>query len=525
MYTRLSQIPRSLEATQQKLLSQALAVGQGFNIFGPSSSVSLLGPLFDFSSIPTKKIDFFGTEVEVPVIVNWLEGTDTFIVEGYGQTRSDFQRSISAHLGISAHYGGFSGEVQSSFETDSSTTVEQKYSYKKFFSSLGIFQYQPGHEAYLTTEFKAAIDALPSTVNPQDIKPFEDFFNRFGAYFVTRAFPGAALTYGATTSSTSGMSSEAISASAKASYNALFAGISIDAEFKASETWRSYTANTKVRVSSRGGDTALAAKLASANPFAPDTSATSGAFLEWVQSAKLDPTNTDFRVSGIWELAGNKRSVIEQAWNEFGPKIKPLLTITSTVFSHPEEHTPERPFVQLNNKSLRPSPASGNMGFNILILDGNDLMAEPLFNRQFGYNAESWWYEFTDFWNNMAREINASGFAINPNLLVLASYNGEWNSVPTDDFAEILINAGAAKVFREWIDDSDPGSVIGNSRLTLHPANLIFVGFFGGVRGSALEVYNYVAYSDSAPMATTLNVEFNLQTSGTRYVIDSHQIN
>lgn len=507
----------SPERTMEAEISQALAIGQSFDVYGSVSMTSLREPLFDFGSMPKHTIDYLGTDIEVPIIINWIGDTSTLIIEGYGENLTAFMDKMSRSLDISTHIGFFSGEAQATFATSSSRSAEQSYAYKKYYSRLGMFQYQPGYEQYLTPWLKEALAQLPDEVNEQNFVEFEELFNRFGVYFVTRAFAGANLNYGATLTTSARMSAQDISAAAHASYNALFAGVTIDAQFAQSQAWQSYQANAQVSISTRGGDPALAAQLTGADPFNPNTPVTTGAFVDWVQSANLDPANVFFGLSGIWELAGAKHDVVKKAWAIYGPRIQPVMNLTSTAFTQPPNDPPRRPSLQVNGSLVHVPPAPEDMGLDVVIFNGTNLLAPPLFKKQFGMNSALWSEEYPAFWNRVAREITASGFATSPNLLALASYNFEWDAPPTSDAADVLLSAGAARLLPDWVNNCDPGSSHGDF---LWRANILFAGFFDGPRGSAVEVYDAAGFpAPPDPLATLLTIVFNAQPSGAPYVV------
>jgi len=523
MFDRFGYPLRTEEDYANEVLSQAQVIGQGFDIYGQASLGSLMEPLFDFSTLPTKDISFQGKTVKVPITVNWIAGGEQEILEDYGVSRSSFQEKISRRFGVSTSVGAFSGEVQSSFSTSDTLTSELNYAYVKLYSPMGIFQYQPGHEEYLTTEFKQAVEHLPALVTEKNFTDFEAFFNRFGIYFVTQASPGAQLTYGVTVSKSSGLRTEDYAASAKASYKALFANVSISSDFSDSKAWSDYKASAQVKISTRGGEAELAAKLKSSDPFNPSTAATYSALMEWLRSATANPTNIDFRVSGIWEFAGAKRDTVQAAWELFSRYMRPTLRLTATGYSAPTEQAPIWPLIQLNDQKFVMPEGSEKMGIDVLILDGRNFWAKPLFMRRFGIDANRWFLNYDQFWNDVQRAICASGAAVSPNLLIIASCNFEWNMPPTSDMTSLLGIAGAKHLNENWFKRCTPGrpvSIVPGSPMVVHPANILFAGTFNGAFGSAVESY-HVKPSSTDYNQNTITIVFNRQTSGEPFGIEA----
>jgi hypothetical protein len=84
---------------------------------------------------------------------------------------------------------------------------------------------------------------------------------------------------------------------------------------------------------------------------------------------------------------------------------------------------------------------------------------------------------------------------------------------------KILRRAGAdsTKILR-WVDGCDPGHM--RSPDAVNGMNVLFVGFFGGKAGSAVELYQRRP-EEPMPHHTSIRVEFSRETVGLPYAIEA----
>jgi hypothetical protein len=121
-------------------LSQANAVGQGFNVYGTFDTSSLITPLFDFQAAGEHEFTFVGITYRIPKIVNPIEDTETYYTGGTFETRDSFQNSIAVHANVTGSYGAFSGETETAFSRQFQQESEYFYSYNNFFARLLSFK-------------------------------------------------------------------------------------------------------------------------------------------------------------------------------------------------------------------------------------------------------------------------------------------------------------------------------------------------------------------------------------------------
>src|SRR5512139_984845 len=92
-------------------LSQAFAVGQGFNVYGAFDSSSLTRPLADPQKAGTATFRFQGVDYSVPDFVIGVENTSSYVLKTVSDTREQAQEGIAVHAGVGGSYGAFSGEI------------------------------------------------------------------------------------------------------------------------------------------------------------------------------------------------------------------------------------------------------------------------------------------------------------------------------------------------------------------------------------------------------------------------------
>lgn len=493
------------------IMSQAHAVGQGFNIYGEFNTRSLIRPLFDYNKGGTQVFTFLGKEYRIPSFMTALQNTSSYYSGGACETREQIQDSFAAHAGVAASFGAFSGEMQADFATQFEDNSMYAYAYNDFYTQLAYIELNPGAE-HLNDEFVKRVADLPAIANETTLPAFEAFFEEFGIYYTQKIVLGGQSSFLVAVDQSSQLSSADISAMVKANYNALVYSGSLDAEVAASETWHTYTSNSQTVIKGVGGDPTALAALVAINPLQPSTDTVS-AFQAWVQSITTAPAIVDFTLKGIWELCGDKAGVVQTAWQLFGRKMHPRLMIdtTSQVMPSTGPHTPNPPIINISGLSgpIQPSsPPSGACGFQLLILDGKDLTGASavLLDKYYTLpDNEVWWNLYQGLYESIQADILSSGFDGGNNVLVLASFGLDNNMPPPASFYSLLQSAGAGAKLRYWEDHCDPGSEVGPDDWINFPANYILVGVFGGGPDAGIEAY---AVTPGSSVTTSLDVYF-----------------
>ena len=492
-----------VKLTATPILSQANAVGQGFNIFGTFDVESLMRPLVDLSRAPTQVFTFLGKEYLIPAYVTAIESTSSYSNVAAGENRDGFQNTIATHAGVEGSYGAFSGEMKADFAGEYKENAAFTYGFLDFYTSLATLQLNTTE--YLTADFLRTVAELPDVATEDTLPPFIDFFTRYGIYYTQRVTLGGSLGFYTALSKRDLLRKAEFEVLLKAQYKALFSSGQLDAKVKASAEWQQYSEASVTNVRVLGGSPTAAAALASVDPLG-FSEATVAAFKGWTESVSSDPAIVDFALDGIWNVAGNKSGVIQAAWELFGQTMRPRLTVETATRNTPLPLPPAEPPVITIGRLIRPAeqPATP-AGFQVVVLDGTNVSsAGVLLNRYFCVPPQPGWYnKYELMYEEMLAALQAPGLAQPGNVLVLASFGLDKGMPPTNEVYALLLSAGGGSLLRQWVATADPGSQIGNPSIWIgSPVNYCLVGLFGSGPDAGVEAYNSAQWMVPATLRT-----------------------
>ena len=503
--------------TEPPILSQAATVGQGFDVYGSLSTDSVITPIFDLEASGFHTFDFIGKEYRIPKIVAGVEDTSTFYRGGTYDTRDEFQNSLAAHAGVEGRYGAFSGEMKLAFEGSYRRSSAYTYSYNALYATLGFLQLEPNSQ-YLTADFKARVDALPSTVDMTTLWMFEDFFSTFGIYYTNRVTLGSSMDFWVSTQKSSLLANATISAMLSAQFAGLFTTGTISSDITNSTQWKSYATASSVSIQAYGGDPTKAAAVGALDAFHP-SAATVKTYGAWIESLKSDPAIVDFGLRGIWEQCGAKRKAVQAAWELYGKIMRPKLTAVAQTELEPRQVVV--PAVGFGPTITPEDPPTGNAGMQIIVLNGpaGDITNANavLFDRYYSWDAKTWNqghpHNYEKGYDLIAKDLVASGFLTAGNLLVAVGFNLNYNAVPTPSFTKILRDAGGGEQLTHWLSDADVGSALGTS------ANVVFVGLLHEGYGTAVEFMEPYWNQELKPQTIELDSLLYRKTEGNGYTL------
>ncbi|TDB84984.1 hypothetical protein E1264_22780 [Actinomadura sp. KC216] len=502
-----------LHTTAHPILSQANAVGQGFDIYGTMSDDSLITPLFDLAESGYHTFTFLGHEWDIPNDVLGREDTKTYFYSVTGEARDELQASLSAELGVSASYGAFSGEFKSEFSGEYTRSSEYMFSYHNMYAQLARLQLAADPK-FPSKAFTDRVAQLPATFDESELRAFIEFFDSFGIYYTTEVSLGASLGFWVATEKRSQMAKAEISAMLNAQYKGLFSSGSISSKIRGSSEWKAYSSNSSVGIRAIGADPAKGARVAALDPWNP-SQASVEAYNAWVDSIATDPAIVDFKLRGIWELCGDRRRAVQEAWQAYGQTMRPKLMITTSTTLYPPPE-PRPPAITIGHLLKPPNPPAYNAGYQLIVLDGRkDITTEGavLFDRYYGVDAKTWSHTYTAMYQTMAEDVTAQGLLMNGNILVLAGYNMNWDAVPSPEFIDVLRAAGCGEQLTHWLQTANPGSAIG------FPANIMAVGILGQGIGTAIEFM--VRENEMKPIPAELGVLFFRNPDGSGYTMST----
>ncbi|MEU9079949.1 MAC/perforin domain-containing protein [Kitasatospora sp. NPDC048538] len=492
-------------------LSQAKAIGQGFNVYGTYDAYGLTRPLANPAKAQTHTFVLNGNEYQVPDYVEGVESHDSEILKIVGEDREDIQEQISAHAGLSASYGAFSGEVKADFDFSRKSSTESYYCYWRQALRMALLETNPdAAKAALSDDFVRDVEKLPAGFTEATRSTFYTFFARYGPFYVRSATLGGRLTLCNQVAKSEHLTSITLKAALSAHFNKVATG-SVDAAMEASATWKAYRQESVASIRCMGGDQVLISKLGGLDPW---TGGKESAELvsQWTESLAVQPALFDFKLAGIWELVDDpdRAQAVQDAWQGYSRVMRPSARIGSWSrelhWPDVDRSRPRPPVVVVNGTAVEPdAPPDSPAGVQLVVLSGSDPLAADgiRLDRYYSLRRERVWFDaYVDLWKQVATDIKAHQKA--GDVVLLVTYGWSSNMPPTDDAVRQLRTAGSGKVLDHWIDTCDPGSQSGNSVSWMeHPCVFTFVGVFGGERDDAVEV---VRRDWSQPVASQADV-------------------
>lgn len=489
-------------------LSAAELIGRGYDIYGPHNVSSVLPTaILDPVKAGTKTINFGGREVLVPKYVTFTSNSLASFVEDAGLTREGYQNSIAANAMVKAGRGAFSGQMEASFARQFATSNQFSFAYRTLYNEVGQLGLVLNGD-FLSQAFLDAVAALPDRAEDSNLDRFVRFFERFGVYYVSTLGLGGSLEYSVAVQNTSSLTAIQAAASITAEYNGLFVSGGVSAGIQATAEWKSYRSNRQVSLRAEGGDAEFLGQLVGASPDdATDSGravATTMAYTQWLGSLKTLPAAVFFRLRPVWELAGDKERVLEDAFDLIGRVRRPRLVISAS--------TREVPVILLGDRNLNlPSPPQNFSGFQAVVVDRTSLAVR--FNNSYSLPTNRLiGNSFNEIYGKMADDLTRGGFTSNSdNFLLLATFGWTDQAPPSAQFYPILRAAGGGEEVKRWLD-TVPG---GNSGLS-GTAVYVFAGIFNSGPDAGSEAF---ARTDFNRLSVDLEVFLYRRSSTGRYTL------
>ncbi len=503
------------------VLSQANAVGQGFDIYGAFSTASLKIPLFDLESSGTKTFTMLGHEYLIPSCVTAIEDPDAYFDDTSAQTREQLQNDLSVHAGVEISAGAFSGEMQADFAAAFEQSSQFAYVYRKFYSQIAYVELGDAG-AYVTDEFATRISQLPDQVTPANLDLFYQFFSEFGVYYVQKVVLGGGLDLCSSVKLASELTSLELSAMIAAQYEALTSSGSIDAKVAASSEWQRYSQDASCTIRAFGGSSGAVAALTAVDPLKPSSDSV-GAYRAWLGSVDSDPAIVDLSLAGIWNLCGAKSQAVREAWESFRDLMHPSLTLnTSATFLPWPTPPPVPPIVILSSipGPLRPAaPPASAAGWQVLVLDATKLATADavVYDAYHALPPQNVWIStYKTMYDELASVLTP--YLSARYIIVLVSFAIDQNMLPTPSMQQVMRSAGAGPVLDYWSQHCDPGSEIGNDAVWIaNSFAYALVGIGASRPGDAIEQYVRCGWKESRSLS--VDVEFYRRSYDGSYTI------
>jgi len=490
-------------------LSQAAMVGQGVDIFGEYRlPESILANLIDVETAPTYTFNFLGTDYLVPAYVQAIEATSSEVVEDSVETRDSYQNSVAATADAAADIGAFSGQMSVSYSNEYASSSDYYYAYRNFYLGLATLVINLDEaKQYRSQTFIDAVEALPETVDPDDLSAFEDFFETYGYYFASVVNLGGSLEYSVAVSTSSEQSTTDIASHMKVEYKALFESGSVSASYSSTSGWQSYQQNRYVKINMLGGDPVAISQVVALAETDPSTDSVA-TYDTWVNSVTSAPAATSFKVSGIWNLAPERADAIQEAFELISTGLRPQMQIEATY----EQGV--KPTILLGVPIIPTDAAEYDRGFQVVILDRtNPTVSGVMFTKYYSCEDTGLYDAFGAIWQQMVDEVTEAGYLDSKYFFILATFYWSRNAPPLQEPPEytaysFLRSCGGGDDLVNWVDFSDPGSAV-----RLWPGTYVLAGL------AAMNADGVESFTDEAAIRQT--VYFYKESGSDYYTLSS----
>ncbi|MFJ5779563.1 MAC/perforin domain-containing protein [Streptomyces sp. NPDC093094] len=504
-------------------LSQAKAVGQGFNVYGALSSESLVRPLVDPTKAGTTVFNFQGVDYTIPDYVVGVEDPSSYVIRTVSETREEAQNALSVHAGVGGSYGAFSGEMEADFSFERNTSSDSYFCYWRSVNSLAVLETNPDlAKKAISDDFAAAVDGLPLPLSEENKEDYFDFFAVFGPFYTRHVTLGGNLTFLNQVTRNESITKASVELSVKAQYDGLYATGKLDLSGITTNQWSSYRDDSRVMVEGVGGDQALLAQLAGVDPW-HFSKASADLATAWTRSLGSAAGLVDFDLGGVWELISDpeRAAAVQEAWQLYSEIMHLKISVQSWSTGLPWPcDIPARPPILISDKVIKPKdPPASPVGAQVIVLDGNNA-ASPhgvLLDRYYCLPVEyAWPMTYQAMWDKMAADLE--GYDQRGNILLMVTFGQFLNMPPTDSALAMFETAGASAVVQDWITHCDPGSQQDDPSVwTAFPRVYALAGVFGHGPGTGIEAF-IGDYYDGSP-SLDMTVYLYRQAYGGQYVL------
>lgn len=510
-----------LKISESEKSSAVSWMSAGFNIYGAYdlATSTLQRKIFDPRKAPVGQEETpFG---RIPAYMSFrpIKTSDFFYASGEG--RDSFQSNFAARASVDVSVGAFSGHVEAAYGRQVAESSQYSFANISFREMLGNLVLEGLADGkYLSDEFTEALQKLPAKADASNLDHFSNFFQDFGAYFVSQVTVGATLEYYVAVRQSASLEATEIKAKAEAEYKALFVKGKASAEMSSDQKWESYRKNKTATLRIKGGGDMERDVLSQVDPKSLDSMSASTVdnYDRWLRSVAANPAVMDFRLTGIWEVCGAKRQAVQDAFRQYGRMMRPLLHVeTRTMVLTGDTYTPGL----FLGGSLVPAdppqvPYKGWGGYRLTVIDRKHPSAEgvvlsKLYNVGTGDGSD-----YKQVFSSMLQDLRAGGFVDNKYFFVLATY-GTLNSFPpVPEFVRQLQEAGAGTQLAGWIDSAAKG--VGTSHISAD-VSYILVGIMKSGPSNGVEVLGLYPMQNRTPRTSRLDVYFYGLGAGHPYVL------
>lgn len=296
------------------------SLGRGYDIFGfYAEPKSAKLELFNFQNEEQQNITLFGITYSKPNLVIYQDIDEATFKSSYGNTISEYVKSIDTATSLGGDYNGFGGSLAADFkstELQNSSYEYTKISYviEKWSLSLPSQKILIG---MLNEEVKNDLDG--------DLEP-NQIFSKYGTHFLNNIIVGAKVDYSIATDKTKYQKKDDVLVVAEMSYKQLVGSISAEEKVSYGTDISLFNKSSQAELKVYGGDPEYASSIMNATEDKKGES-----YDKWINSIGNHPVFCEFGSNGlvpIWNLCSDdeRRSQLVTAFEAYAKeKSKPLL--------------------------------------------------------------------------------------------------------------------------------------------------------------------------------------------------------
>lgn len=475
-------------------------LGKGFNIFGRYNAASAKATLFDMTqpalrawrSPQSGMLYILPQNVDDPVELGVQSGESTTF-----NSKSSVSQYFSAQANVSGKYGMFSAEFDAAF------------------SSVGqqIADYYLGLVCVRSKNYKlrlldASIDKLAPWVlddpdfrglpaeykpsDPENVRAFFAFFNKFGTHFVNEVDMGGRLDYYTAIDKSYSKSETDFKAKLKLEAKAVFFAAKAEGSVAWNQLGEDWASKRIVRISATGSNTILDALVPGFNDNFH------WIYNQWLVDLRFMPMPVDFSLVPIHSLfSGAQAQALKEATEAYAGNSLTLYTPDDY-----DVYDRSSGFANLNDKPLAPAPSLGSPGVRALVLDRSTLAVKV--DKVYRITQHSIDPETLKEYAAVVADLDPYQGNRNVIVAILIWWVSGVQLYPSVPLANLLKNLGAGDAMDTWWSLKHTSSALG----------LVSYGIVGTYGGSAPALEAFAMHDSTATRGLLLEAFLKPEYSG-----------
>lgn len=444
-------------------------LGWGFDIFGKYGDSSLKTRLFQIGGGQTWTDPISGVSYQLPanVALSMVEKSNS--ASQVFDSATDVQEYFAAKASLEASYvsefGAFTGAFNSAYQNTSHEINLYKYALFEAENIAWRLTLESQSVPQLTPEVQTEIAALPTEFSSATRPAFFRFIRKYGTHYVSRVAVGGRLYYYVSVEKSYLSNDTQIGANVTLEFNAVLVSAKAESQAEWKKLGTSWVTNRTVHIETVGG---TPNSILLAAPEFDDNR--SGIFDQWVESIKTTPATMDFELRPVSNLMpADKSAAMEAALRAYVSDNLLVVEARSSILPFPQPPTPaDLPVVTLGELIRPDEPAKLDQGFLMIILkpvaDDFEVYLVSYYSIDL-YKVISQ-EGYAPIYQAMLADIHKGNYQQAGYILVLASFDWDWQAPPTSEFYAFLRSAGAGRLLQQWNDGvTDKGSIFGLNSL------------------------------------------------------------